>query len=145
VYLVAIMDLFSRRVLSWEVSVTMDDSFCVSVLERAIRLYGTPEIFNTDQGAQFTGNAFTGVLKEHGIRISMDGKGRCADNIFAERLWRTVKYEEIYLKSYETVTTLKQNLSTYFHFYNNERPHNASEKRTPFEAYNGLPARGIAA
>lgn len=145
VYLVAIMDLFSRRVLSWEVSVTMDDSFCVSALERAIRLYGTPEIFNTDQGAQFTGNAFTGVLKEHGIRISMDGKGRCADNIFVERLWRTVKYEEIYLKNYETVTTLKQNLSTYFHFYNNERPHNALEKRTPFEAYNGLPARGIAA
>lgn len=145
VYLVAILDLFSRMVLSWEVSVTMDDSFCVSALERAIRLHGTPEIFNTDQGAQFTGCAFTGVLKENGIRISMDGKGRAADNIFVERLWRTLKYEEIYIKSYETMTTLKQNLTTYFGFYNQERPHDALDKRTPFEAYNGLTAKGIAA
>jgi putative transposase len=145
VYLAAILDLFSRRVLSWEVSVTMDDSFCVSALERALRLHGTPEIFNTDQGAQFTGKAFTGVLKKHGIRISMDGKGRAADNIFVERLWRTVKYEEIYIKSYETMKELKQNLTAYFDFYNNERPHDSLERMTPTEVYYDPPAKGIAA
>jgi putative transposase len=145
VYLVAILDLFSRRVLSWEVSVTMDDSFCVSALERALRLYGTPEIFNTDQGSQFTGNAFTGVLKKHGIRISMDGKGRAADNIFVERLWRTVKYEEIYLKSYGTMKELKKNLTVYFNFYNDDRPHDSLGRMTPTEVYYDLPAKGIAA
>lgn len=145
VYLVAVLDLFSRRVLSWEVSVTMDDSFCVSALERALRLHGTPDIFNTDQGSQFTGNAFTGVLKKHGIRISMDGKGRAADNIFVERLWRTVKYEEIYLKNYDSVNVLKKNLTVYFDFYNNERPHDSLDRMTPSEIYYGLPAKGIAA
>ena len=135
VYLTAVMDWYSRKVLSWEVSVTMDDSFCVSALERAIRLYGTPEIFNTDQGSQYTGAAFTGVLKEHGIQISMDGKGRATDNIMVERLWRSVKYEEVYLKEYATVTELVANLKRYFYFYNAERPHDSLGTRTPDEFY----------
>jgi len=133
VYLVAIIDLYSRQVLAWEVSVTMEDSFCVSALERALRLFPKPDIFNTDQGAQFTGNSFTGVLKAHGIRISMDGKGRALDNIFIERLWRSVKYEEIYLNEYQDVSHLKQSLKKYFHFYNTERPHQSLEYRTPVE------------
>lgn len=133
VYLVAIIDLYSRQVLAWEISVTMEDSFCVSVLERALRLFPKPDIFNTDQGAQFTGNPFTGVLKAHGIRISMDGKGRALDNIFIERLWRSVKYEEIYLNEYQNVSHLKQSLKKYFHFYNTERPHQSLEYRTPIE------------
>ena len=135
VYLTAVMDWYSRKVLSWEVSVTMDDSFCVSALERAIRLYGTPEIFNTDQGAQYTGAAFTGVLKEHGIQISMDGKGRAMDNIMVERLWRTVKYEEVYLKEYTTVKELVASLKQYFYFYNAERPHDSLGTLTPDEFY----------
>jgi putative transposase len=133
VYLVAIIDLYSRQVLAWEVSVTMEDSFCVSALERALRLFPKPDIFNTDQGAQFTGNSFTGVLKAHGIKISMDGKGRALDNIFIERLWRSVKYEEIYLNEYQNVSHLKQSLKKYFHFYNTERPHQSLEYRTPVE------------
>ncbi len=137
VYLVAIMDWYSRKVLSWEVSASMDDSFCVSALERALRLYPKPEIFNTDQGAQFTGNAFTGVLKAHEIRISMDGKGRAMDNIFIERLWRSVKYEEIYLNDYATVEALRISLRKYFHFYNHERPHQSFEGATPVETYRG--------
>ncbi len=116
VYLTAVMDWHSRFVLSWEVSVTMDTEFCVSALERSLRLYGTPEIFNTDQGAQYTSNEFTGILHDHGVKISMDGKGRAMDNIFIERLWRTVKYEEIYLKEYKTVSELKTALRTYFIF-----------------------------
>lgn len=137
VYLVAIMDWYSRKVLSWEVSASMDDSFCVSALERALRVYPTPEIFNTDQGAQFTGNAFTGVLKAHEIRISMDGKGRAMDNIFIERLWRSVKYEEIYLNDYATVDALRIALRKYFHFYNHERPHQSFDGATPVETYYG--------
>lgn len=135
VYLTAVMDWYSRKVLSWEVSVTMDDSFCVSTLERAMRLYGTPEIFNTDQGSQYTGAAFTDVLKKHGIQISMDGKGRATDNIMVERLWRSVKYEEIYLKEYATVTELVASLKQYFYFYNAERPHDSLGTRTPNEFY----------
>jgi len=135
VYLVAVMDWYSRKVLSWEVSITMDDDFCVSALERAIRRFGTPEIFNTDQGAQFTGRAFTDVLKANGIAISMDGKGRATDNIMIERLWRSVKYEEVYLREYGSVLELIQRLSTYFGFYNEERPHSAFEARTPTEVY----------
>jgi putative transposase len=131
VYLAAVIDLYSRQVLAWEVSVTMDESFCVSVLERALRLYPKPDIFNTDQGAQFTGNAFTRVLKDHKINISMDGKGRALDNIFIERLWRSVKYEEIYLKEYRDVSDLKRSLKKYFHFYNTERPHQSLEDLTP--------------
>lgn len=110
VYLVAVIDWYSRQVLAWEVSVTMEESFCVSVLARALRLYPKPDIFNTDQGVQFTGKAFTGVLKAHGIQISMDGKGRALDNILIERLWRSVKYEEIYLKEYQGVSDLKRSL-----------------------------------
>jgi len=135
VYLVAVMDWYSRRVLSWEVSTTMDEKFCVSALERALRLYPTPEIFNTDQGSQFTSNAFTQVLQDHDVKISMDGKGRAMDNIMVERLWRSVKYEEIYLKEYSDVDDLKRSLKTYFHFYNHERPHQTFDIATPAEVY----------
>lgn len=134
VYLVAIMDWYSRYVLSWELSSTMETEFCVEALEQALRR-GRPEIFNSDQGSQFTAAAFTRVLKAHEIRISMDGKGRCWDNIFIERLWRSVKYEEIYLKHYETVPQVRRGLSDYFRFYNDERPHQALEDRTPAEVY----------
>lgn len=146
VYLVAIMDWYSRKVLSWEVSASMEDSFCVSALERALRLYPAPEIFNSDQGSQFTGKDFTGVLKDAGVTISMDGKGRCMDNIFIERLWRSVKYEEIYLNEYETVGELRKSLAKYFHFYNQERPHQTFGEATPLEVYRqGLSANEKAA
>jgi putative transposase len=135
VYLVAIMDWYSRKVLSWEVSASMEDSFCVSALERALRQYPKPDIFNTDQGAQFTSHAFTGVLNDHHIQISMDGKGRCMDNIFIERLWRSVKYEEIYLNEYATTEMLRKALRKYFHFYNTERPHQTFKAATPLEIY----------
>jgi putative transposase len=145
VYLTAIMDWHSRYVLSWEVSVTMDDDFCVSALESAIRRYGTPDIFNTDQGAQFTSMDFTGVLASNGIRISMDGKGRAMDNIFIERLWRSVKYEEIYLNEYQNVKELITALKTYFEFYNNERSHQSLDDGTPAESYWGKSASRMAA
>ena len=135
VYLTAVMDWYSRFVLSWEVSVTMDADFCVSALERSLRLYGAPEIFNTDQGAQFTSRDFTGTLHDHGVRISMDGKGRAMDNILIERLWRTVKYEEIYLKEYDSVAELKKCLRTYFYFYNYERPHTSLGRKSPADIY----------
>jgi putative transposase len=135
VYLTAVVDWHTRYVLSWEVSVTMDEDFCVSALERAIRRYGKPDIFNTDQGAQYTGAAFTGVLKDNGIRISMDGKGRAMDNIMVERLWRTLKCEDIYLKEYETVEELVKGLRVYFEFYNNRRPHEALHRMPPANAY----------
>lgn len=138
VYLVAIMDWYSRKVLSWEVSNTMEDSFCISALERAIRLHGAPEIFNTDQGSQFTSTDFIAVLKQNDIKISMDGKGRWMDNVFIERLWRSVKYEDVYLKDYRTVVALRQGLAMYFHFYNNERPHQSFDTCTPAEVYEGL-------
>jgi len=137
VYLTVVMDWYSRYVLAWEVSVTMDDGFCVSALERSLRRHGRPEIFNTDQGSQYTGAAFTGVLKDHEVRISMDGKGRAMDNIMVERLWRSLKYEDIYLKDYETVQELVEGLRTYFDFYNHERPHQSFEGQTPAEAYYG--------
>jgi putative transposase len=137
VYLTAVMDWHSRYVLAWEVSVTMDDDFCVNALESAIRRHGIPEIFNTDQGSQFTGKAFTDVLKKHGIRISMDGKGRAMDNIFIERLWRSVKYEEIYLKEYASVRDLVIALKQYFEFYKFERPHQSLSGKTPGEVYWG--------
>lgn len=145
VYLTAIMDWCSRYVLSWEVSVTMDDDFCVNALESAIRRYGRPDIFNTDQGAQFTGKDFTGVLVSNDIRISMDGKGRAMDNIFIERLWRSVKYEEIYLNEYQNVKELTKALKTYFDFYNNERFHQSLDDSTPAERYREKPVSRIAA
>lgn len=138
VYLVAVMDWYSRKVLSWDISNTMDDSFCVSALESAIRIYGIPDIFNTDQGAQFTGKAFINVLVDNGIKISMDGKGRWVDNVLIERLWRSVKYEDVYIKDYSTVVALRCGLRAYFEFYNNERPHDSLNKCTPSEWYNGL-------
>jgi len=137
VYLAAIMDWFSRYVLSWEVSVTLDATFCVCALERALGLSSDrrPEIFNSDQGGQFTSRSFTGVLKEAGVSISMDGRGRVFDNIFIERLWRSVKYEEVYLRDYQTVAEAVSSLSGYFAYYNHERPHRSLDYRTPAEAY----------
>jgi putative transposase len=136
VYLIAVMDWRSRKVLSWEVSNTMDSNFCVSALERAIRLYGKPDIFNTDQGSQFTSEAFTDVLKDNNIKISMDGKGRWMDNVFIERLWRSVKYENVYLNEYASVSDLRQGVNKYFQYYNYERTHQSLENMTPAEIYN---------
>ncbi|MCP4339235.1 MAG: DDE-type integrase/transposase/recombinase, partial [Desulfobulbaceae bacterium] len=135
VYLTAVMDWYSRFVLSWEISVTMDSSFCVSALESAFRRYGRPEIFNTDQGSQYTSNEFTSTVLDNDVLISMDGKGRFIDNIFIERLWRTVKYEEVYLKESTSVDELIKSLKVYFEFYNNERPHAGLGDRTPAEVY----------
>ena len=137
VYLTAVMDWHSRYVLSWEVSVTLEEDFCVSALESALRRHGRPQIFNTDQGVQYTGQAFTGVLKGQAIRISMDGKGRATDNIMIERLWRSVKYEEIYLKDYESIPELITALKAYFEFYNHERPHQGLGGATPAQVYHG--------
>jgi putative transposase len=135
-YLVAIMDWFSRYVISWEISNTMDVAFCLKALGRALA-YGLPHIFNTDQGAQFTAHAFTNVLSASGVRISMDGRGRALDNVFVERLWRTVKYEDIYIKDYATVPLLISGLETFFHFYNHERVHQSLGYRTPYEVHFG--------
>ena len=135
-YLVAIMDWYTRYVVAWRLSNTLDADFCVEALEEALGKE-TPEVFNTDQGSQFTGEAFTGLLKSHGGRISMDGKGRYADNIFIERLWRTVKYEEVYLKAYSGGREAKAGLDAYFHFYNYQRPHQALDYRTPAEVSYG--------
>ena len=135
VFLTAVMDWHSRYVLSWEISVTMDEGFCVSSLERALRQHPQPDIFNTDQGSQYTGAAFTGVLKDHEIKISMDGKGRAIDNIMVERLWRTVKYEDVYIKDYETVEDLIAGLRKYFRYYNYERSHQSLGDKTPAEIY----------
>ena len=133
-YLVAIMDYFSRYVLSWRLSNTLDAAFCLEALEEALSR-GEPEIFNTDQGSQFTSDAFTGMLLENGIRISMDGKGRYLDNIFVERLWRSIKYEEVYLRAYETVHEAREGIDAYMGFYNNERPHQALGYQTPAQMY----------
>jgi putative transposase len=135
-YLVAILDWFSRYVLAWEVSITLDTNFCLVALERAFQ-FGCPAIFNTDQGAQFTSTAFTGRLTAAQVAISMDGRGRALDNIFVERLWRTVKYEEVYLNDYQSVPLGRQRLANYFSFYNTERPHQALAYRTPAEVYFG--------
>lgn len=134
VYLVAVMDWYSRYVLSWEISVTMETSFCIAALDWALRR-GRPEIFNSDQGAQFTSHDFTKRLLDKSIRISMDGRGRVFDNIFVERLWRTVKYEDIYLKDYVDVPMLIGGLGSYFDFYNRERPHQSLDYRTPASVY----------
>jgi putative transposase len=135
VYLVAIIDWYSRKTLSWRLSNTMDAGFCVDCLEDAIRTYGTPEIFNSDQGSQFTSDVFTGVLIDNGVAISMDGRGRALDNIFVERLWRTVKYEEVYLKQHDSVQRLLLGLTDYFVFYNDERPHQSLGYETPSVVY----------
>jgi putative transposase len=135
VYLVAVIDWYSRRVLSWRISNSMDASFCMDCLEEALRVHGKPEVFNSDQGSQFTSNAFTGVLKREGIAISMDGRGRALDNIFVERLWRSVKYEDVYLQGYGTMGELTVGLARYFAFYNGERPHQSLGNRTPHEVY----------
>lgn len=135
VYLVAVIDWYSRKVLSWRISNTLDTAFCVDCLEEALQRYGNPEIFNTDQGCQFTSESFTGVLKAHGIAISMDGRGRALDNIFVERLWRSVKYEDVYLKGYSNSMELMIGLTEYFVFYNGERPHQSLGNLTPDEVY----------
>ena len=142
VYLVAVMDWYSRKVLSWRISNTMEASFCVDCLEEALRNYGKPEIFNSDQGSQFTSADFTGVLKREEIQISMDGRGRAFDNIFVERLWRNVKYEDIYLKGYATVGELLLGLSEYFALYNNERPHQSLKYKTPDVVYSSASGGG---
>lgn len=135
VYLSAVIDWYSRKVLAWRVSNTLDSSFCVECLEAALHQYGTPEIFNTDQGCQFTSEAFTNVLIAQGVAISMDGRGRALDNIFVERLWRSLKYEDIYLKSYGSVPELMLGLTEYFRFYNTERMHQSLGNRTPAVVY----------
>ncbi len=134
VYLVAIVDWFSRYVLSWSISVTLDVSFCLAALEEAL-MRGRPEIFNSDQGSQFTSTEFTGCLEKAGVQISMDGRGRALDNIFVERLWRSVKYEEVYLHDYTVVPNAVDGLKRYFQFYNQERPHQSLDYQTPEEVY----------
>lgn len=134
-YLVAILDWYSRKVLSWRVSNTIDTRFCVDALEDALGRYGRPEVFNSDQGSQFTAEAFTDVLKREGVTISMDGRGRAFDNIFVERLWRTVKYEDVYLRGYAELGELTIGLTAYFQFYNEERPHQMLGNATPDEVY----------
>jgi putative transposase len=135
VYLAVVLDWFSRRVLSWRVSITMEAAFCVETLEEALAKHGKPEIFNTDQGSQFTGTAFTGLLASHGIAISMDGKGAWRDNVFVERLWRSVKYEEVYLRAYDGVSEARMSIGRYLDFYNRRRPHSSLDGTTPDQAY----------
>jgi putative transposase len=135
VYLAAVIDWFSRRVLSWRLSITMEADFCVGALEEALARHGRPEIFNTDLGSQFTSHAFTSVLREAGIAISMDGKGAWRNNVFVERLWRSVKYEEIYLRAYDTGSTARASIGRYLAFSNGRRPHSSLDRRTPNQAY----------
>jgi putative transposase len=135
VYLAVVLDWFSRRVLSWRLSITMEATFCVETLEAAMARHGKPEIFNTDQGSQFTGSAFTGALIDNGIAISMDGKGAWRDNVFVERLWRSVKYEEVYLRAYDDVSAARVSISRYLDFYNARRPHSSLDGMTPDQAY----------
>ncbi len=135
VYLTAVVDWFSRRVLAWRLSITMETAFCIEALEEALARHGKPEIFNTDQGSQFTSLAFTSVLIRNNIAISMDGKGSWRDNAFVERLWRTVKYEEVYLRAYQTVSEARTSIGRYFDFYNGKRPHSSLDRQTPDQAY----------
>jgi len=145
VYLAAVIDWFSRRVLSWKLSITMDVSFCLEALDEALSKYGKPEIFNTDQGSQFTSTEFTSVLINNAISISMDGKGAWRDNVFVERFWRTIKYEEVYLRAYDGVEEARQSIGRYIAFYNARRPHAALDGRTPDQAYSHpLPLRTAA-
>ena len=137
-YLVAIMDWYSRRVLSWRLSNTLDGSFCVEALQQALSRFGQPEIFNTDQGSQFTAETFTGELLARGIKISMDGRGRCIDNVFVERLWRSLKYEEVYLNDYDDLVEARGEIGRYLGFYNNRRQHQKLGHQTPASFYDGL-------
>ena len=145
VYLAAVIDWFSRRVLSWRLSITMDTSFCIEALDEALSLHGKPEIFNTDQGSQFTSEAFTGRLKEESIQISMDGRGRWADNVFVERLWRSLKYEHVYLHAYESVGEARDKIGRYFEFFNARRPHSSLGAQTPDQVYFHHPPEALAA
>ena len=135
VYLAAVVDWFSRRVLSWRISITLEAAFCVEALEEALARHGKPDVFNTDQGSQFTSHDFTGVLLKAGIAISMDGKGSWRDNVFIERLWRSIKYEEVYLKAYTSVGEARASISRYLTFYNGRRPHSSLDRNTPDQAY----------
>ena len=145
VYLAVVLDWFSRRVLAWCLSITMEASFCIETLEEALTKHGKPDIFNTDQGSQFTCEAFTEVLYKNDIKISMDGKGAWRDNVFVERLWRTVKYEEVYLRAYDSVSDARASIGRYLDLYNGRRPHSSLDDRTPDQAYFGshrlLPVR----
>ena len=145
VYLAVVLDWFSRRVLSWRVSITMEAAFCIETLEEALAKHGKPEIFNTDQGSQFPCEAFTDVLSKHEIKISMDGKGAWRDNVFVERLWRSVKYEEVYLRAYDSVCEARASIGRYLDFYNGRRPHSSLDGTTPDQAYfTALPIRTAA-
>jgi putative transposase len=146
VYLAAVIDWFSRKVLSWRISITMDKAFCIEAVEEALARYGRPEIFNTDQGSQFTSVAFTALLLGKGIKISMDGKGAWRDNVFVERLWRSVKYEEVYLHAYDSVAQARASIGRYIDgFYNSRRPHSSLGRRTPDQAYFNPPTPILAA
>ncbi len=134
-YLVVIMDWASRKVLAWRLSNTLDTSFCTEALEEALSLYGAPQIFNNDQGSQFTSDEFTNILKKHDIKISMDGQGRWMDNVFIERLWKSVKYEDVYLKAYNSITEVRKGLTAWFDRYNRQRRHQGLDDRTPDEVY----------
>ncbi len=135
VYLAAVVDWFSRRVLAWRLSITLEAAFCIEAVEEALAHYGRPEIFNTDQGSQFTSHDFTSVLLKHEIAISMDGKGAWRDNVFVERLWRSIKYEEVYLRAYDSVAEARTSIGRYLAFYNGRRPHSSLDRRTPDQAY----------
>jgi len=145
VYLAAVVDWFSRRVLSWRLSITLDTGFCIEALEEAFVHYGRPEIFNTDQGSQFTSEAFTGRLRAEDVRISMDGRGRWADNVYVERLWRSLKYEEVYLHAYESVGAARDGIGRYLEFYNSGRPHSSLGGQTPDRVYFDSRAEELAA
>jgi putative transposase len=145
VYLAAVVDWYSRRVLSHRVSITMEAEFCIDALAEALAKHGRPEIFNTDQGSQFTSTEFTGVLLGNEIAISMDGKGAWRDNVFVERLWRSVKYEEVYLRAYDTVSQARSSIARYFNFYNGRRPHSSLDRQTPDRAYFGQLPQTMAA
>ena len=135
VYLAAVVDWFSRRVLEWRLSITLEAEFCLEAVTEALARHGRPEIFNTDQGSQFTSGDFTGLLLKHGIAISMDGRGAWRDNVFVERLWRSVKYEEVYLRAYDTATDARASIGRYLGFYNSRRPHSSLDRKTPDQAY----------
>lgn len=146
VYLCAVVDWFSRRVLSWRLSITMEADFCIEAVEEALARYGKPKIFNTDQGSQFTSIDFTNVLKKAEIAISMDGKGSWRDNVFVERLWRSIKYEEVYLHAYKTVSEARTGIGRYLNFYNSRRPHSSLDRQTPDQVYfNALTTMMVAA